>query len=115
MRRQFGKRSAAVGPIGAALEAAHAPDVTVQLEDAAAASAVVETVDVLRNEVEAPFLALQFNQSAMGGIGRNLGNGLTAPVVPFPDEARIAQECLGGGQFLRFVFFPEALVAAESG
>ena len=48
-------------------------------------------------------------------LGCSLGNDLAPPVVPLPHQLGILGEGLGGGQFLRFVVFPESARAAKSG
>ena len=62
VRRELGQGRAAVGPVGAADGAAHAPDVAVQFEHAAAARAVVQTVHVLRDQGEVALLDFELRR-----------------------------------------------------
>ena len=70
MGRKFGQRRAPVGPVGAAGGAFHAPDIAVELEDFAAAGAVVQAVDVLRDEGETRLALFEFHQGAVAGVGQ---------------------------------------------
>jgi hypothetical protein len=115
MWRQLGQRRAAVGPIGVAGSAAHPPDIAVQLEDLAAAGAVVKAIHVLRDQGEAGFPPFELDQRAMGGIGGGLGDELTPPVVPFPNQPRVFGESFGRGEILRPVAFPKAAGVAKGG
>src|SRR5207249_6267890 len=62
MRGQLGQRSAPVGPVRSALQAAQPPDIAVQLENAATARAVVQAVYVLRNQGKVRLLTLELDQ-----------------------------------------------------
>ena len=113
MGRKFGQRHAPVGPIGAAGGALHPPDIAVELEDFAAACAVVQAIDVLRDEGEARLALFEFHQGAVGGVGLRFGDDLAPPVVPFPHQFRIPGERFGVGEFFGLVIFPQSAGAAK--
>src|SRR5438270_5584462 len=90
--RKLGQRRAAVGPVAPALGAEQPPDIAVELEDPAAAGALVQTVDVLRDQREAGLGDFKLSQGPMSGVGLGFRNETAAPVVPFPNQARIERE-----------------------
>src|SRR5215831_12741586 len=51
----------------------------------------------------------------MSGIRRGSGNDLTPPVVPVPDQARIARESFWSGEVFRAEVFPKTALAPECG
>ena len=93
--------------------AAHAPDITVQFQDASAAGHIVQTVDVLCDQSEVRLLNLQPHQRRMAGIRPGLLDAYPPPVVPFPNQARIARESLRRRQVLGLVLFPHAAGSAK--
>ena len=104
-----------VGPVRSALQAAQPPDIAVQLENPATARAVVQAIDVLRNQCKVRLLTLELDQGEMGGIRFGRGDGLPAPVVPFPNQAGVAQKGLRGRQFLRLMILPKTAIAPKRG
>ncbi len=106
---------AIVGPVRSALQAAEPPDITVQLQNAATARPVVQAVYILRNQCKVRFLALKLDQGEVGRVRLGRGNGLPAPIVPFPNQAGVAQKGLRGRQFLRLILLPKTAIAPKSG
>jgi len=100
---------------GSAFLAAHLPDGTVELEHILATCLLMIAIHVLRDQ-RYRGLACQLGQGSMSGVGLGVGNQAASPVVPPPDQFGISAESLGGGQFLRPVATPEAvLLSPESG
>jgi hypothetical protein len=86
----------------------------VQLLDIAAAGAIVKAIHILRHEREAAVRSpFEFRQSKMPRIGLRPVDDLTPPVVPFPNQPRIAGKGLGGGKLLRGKISPQAARPAK--
>lgn len=92
----------------AAGKAAIAIDSTVELDDIDASCALVQSIDILRNECQLRFERFQPGQRTVTGVGLCIGDELTAPDVPVPDELRVARERFGRRKFFGFVLLPEA-------
>ena len=102
-----------VGVLTASLEhfAVHVPQL-------AAAGALVKIIDVLGDEEEfSAELLLEFRQGDMGSVGLHPALPQIAPalVVEVVHQGRIAFEAFRGRHVLDRVFFPQAILRAESG
>ena len=75
----------------------------------------MESINVLGDECERRAAGFESSESAMAGIGLCGGDALAAPVVPLPDELRIAREGLGRGESFGAMVVPQAAGAAEGG
>ena len=84
-----------------------------EFEYSSTAGAIVQSIHILRDQSEVRFLDFEFDERAMPRIRQRLRDGLPAPVIPLPDQARVAQECFGRGKILGLVVFPKALVSPE--
>src|SRR5258708_34493752 len=76
-------------------------DVAVELDHLAAAGALVQPVDVLRDQQEFGGASLQLHEREVAGVGLRRSDELAAPGVPIPDEPRVARESGGRGQLAR--------------
>jgi len=96
-------------------QAAELPDVAVKLEDVFRPRPAVQAVDILGDENKAGQLLFPSSQDEVTGIGLSSGDNLPAPVIPFPDQNRVALKSLGCGQVFGPELFPQAVLAAKSG
>jgi hypothetical protein len=90
-----------------------APDIAVDFQDARAPGEVVQTIDVLGDQSEGGLSGFQTDQRVVRRVGCGLGNDLATPVVPLPDEARIARKSFGSGEVFGAKILPEPACAAE--
>src|SRR6185312_1938083 len=92
-RRQRIERDAQILPVlrAAAGAAPQHPDRPVVADDVARAGALVQAVDVLRDQREARRLA-PLRDDVMRGVGLTLRDHAAAPFVPLPDECWILPE-----------------------
>jgi len=90
--RKGGRPDLLDGPF---LRAAELPDVAVQLDDVAGARLGVEAVDVLGDDREFPEQPFPAGQDLVAGVGPDGSDDPAPPVVPFPNEPRIAGERFG--------------------
>ena len=97
MRRDLGQRRARVVTLAAAERASKGPDIAMDFQNAPGACAVVETVDVLRDEGEIAGAFLQLGKGAVASVRLRFRDQAAAPVISFPDEFGIAGEGLGRG------------------
>ena len=79
-----------------------------QLDDALAAGALVQAVDVLRGEQEGGDAALERRERVVAGIGRDAADHLAAHRVPVPHALRIARERARRGELARVELRPQA-------
>ena len=86
-----------------------------QLENLAAAGQVVQAIHILRDQGETRLALFNLDQRAVRGVWLRFGDGLTARIVPLPNQARVASEGFGRGQIFGFVALPKAASAAKSG
>ena len=84
-----------------------------QLQDIAAARAVVEPVDILGDQRESRGALLECHQRVMRRVWFRGGDLLAAPVVPFPNQARVALECFGRGKLLGPELVPQTARTAK--
>jgi len=80
----------------------------VQLDDVPASGSLMQTVHVLRNEMEPQKEALHFHQGEVRWVWFRTGDKLPPPLIPLPNEAGIALEGARSGQFFGTVFCPQA-------
>ncbi len=67
------------------------------------AGTVVQPVHVLGDEGEVRYALLQFDERPVAGVRLCFADELAAPLIPFPDELRIAYKGFGGGELLGIV------------
>ena len=79
-----------------------------QLDDVPASGALMQTVHVLRNEMEPQKEAFHFHQGEVRRVWFGTGDKLPPPPIPLPNEAGIALEGARSGQFFGTVFCPQA-------
>jgi len=99
-------------------DASRPEDVPVDLDELTGARARMQPVDVLRHEREpaASFdLLLEPRERMVCVVGSRVANELAPPLVPLPDEPRIARERLWGGKLFRAVVLPETSGARNVG
>jgi len=90
VRRQFRKVRAKVLAFAAAERAAERPDIAMDFEQASGTGAVVEAIDILRDEGEIGRAFLELGKSQVSGVRFGLSDQAASPVVPFPYELGIA-------------------------
>ena len=83
----------------------------VQLE----CGAFVQAVHVLGDQARPIPLAHESRDRPVGRVGEAGSHADPAPLVPFPHQARVPGESLGGCKFLRSMMLPEAIGPAEGG
>ena len=79
-----------------------------ELDQLAAAGALVQPVDVLRDQHEIGGASFQFRQREVARVGLRRRDELAAPGVPVPDELRVARECGRRGELARIEARPQA-------
>ena len=77
------------------------------------AGTLVQTVDVLGDEREIGVALTPRREHLVRPIRTAGRNPLAPPVVPFPDESRIAREGFRSGELLGTMLFPQPVRAAE--
>ena len=77
--------------------------------------AVVESVDVLGHQGDALPQQGEPRQRLMAWVWCAIGDQASTPLIPFPDEYRVALESLGGGELFWAIGAPETLVAPKGG
>ena len=82
------------------VEAAHAPQISVQLHQPDAPRQAVQPIHVLRDQQELGRAALQEGDGPMRRVGLAPGDELPPGIVPFPHQLGIPVERLGGRQIL---------------
>jgi hypothetical protein len=87
--------------------------ISVQLMYFRAAGALMEVVDILRDQCEMRKEFRGFCDGGMTGIGLYPPNEAAPPGVPTPDEIRILRESFVRRELLRIVFLPQPTRAAE--
>src|SRR5262249_7311252 len=80
VRGKLGQWRAPVRPVPAAARTLQPPDIPVELEDSAAAGAVMQAVHVLCDEREIGFGGFELNQRSMSGIRLRFGNQGASPI-----------------------------------
>lgn len=105
--RQFVERGIEIAPDLPAAGTAKKPDVAVNLQYMTAARAVVQTVDILSNQGEPLFPPFEVGEGKVAGIRGDRGDLLPSPVIPFPNQHRIAGERLGSRQIFRAELTPQ--------
>src|SRR5258706_4750026 len=93
--------------------ATNGPYVAVDLERAGATRAIMQAVDVLRDECKIRVLRLERGKRTMAGVGFGLRDEGAAPVVPFPDQFRIARETLRRREVFGSMATPQPARAAK--
>ncbi len=83
-------------------------NVAMQFDDRLAAGRRMQAVYILRYQCELRHFLFQGCQCQVPGIGSCRCNQLAPPVIPAPDEVRIAFESLGCCQVFRIVACPQA-------
>src|SRR5579864_4421777 len=86
-----------------------------ELKNAAAACAVMEPVNVLRDQRETRNAAGELGQSDVRGVRVGSGDNLSSPVVEFPDELWVGRECLGRGERRRVEPAPQSAGSSKRG
>jgi len=100
-------------PALAAARAARLAQRPVKFEDVVRACPPVQRVDVLRDEREARYAALERRQRDVRRGGFDARVGAPSFVVPVPHHARLAGETRGRSEFLEAPVPPQAPGAAE--
>ena len=95
--------------------AADFPNVAVEFQDVRRAGEGMEAVHVLGDEGELREGFFPGGQGRVAGIGGASGDQAAPPVIPFPDELRVAGEGFGRGQVLGPEPAPQPLLPAEGG
>jgi hypothetical protein len=91
-------------------------DVPVQLDDRPRARPLVQPIDVLGHEQEVAHEPLEARERPVAGIGLGTRNQAPTPLVPVPDEPRIAARRLGRRELLGAKARPEpGLCVTEGG
>jgi hypothetical protein len=85
----------------------------VQPQQVARARALVEPVDVLRDQRDALSRAHPLRERVMRGVRLGIADDLPAPVVPFPHELRIGGESARAGERLGAEASPQSARAAK--
>ncbi len=73
----------------------------------------MQAVYVLGNQRERGYGVFEFRERIVRGVGRRLGNPCAPPVIPFPNEPRIARKGLWRCQVFGTVLPPEAARTPE--
>ena len=74
----------------------------------------MEPIDILRDQPECIVrTTFKFDKSDMGRIRLFRGNQFAPPVVPFPDQPRVALKGFGRCQILRSKIAPQAVCPAK--
>jgi hypothetical protein len=111
-RRQVREGHRPIFPVArsrcARCRAAQVPDRAVIADDVLRACALVESIDILSDEGE-PVAAAPLGDDVMCRIRLARCDARATPVVPFPDEPRVACECLRRREILRSERFPQSL------
>ncbi len=97
-----------LGRFTGAGEAAWPVQAAVQMDHLAAAGAFVQVVDVLRDQRQLRHMAGEFGDGHVRGVRPSLENLHPAPLVPAPDQRRVATKGVGSGQFARIETLPQA-------
>jgi hypothetical protein len=80
----------------------------VNFEDVVAAGSLMQAIDVLRHDRQAPR-----GNRFVSRVRIRLRDKLAPPVIPFPHQLRIARECFLGREFLGTERSPQSTRAAE--
>ena len=80
-----------------------------------AAGSLVQTIDILGDQGEGGEAFFQLNQRQMPGIRGGSADQLSAPGIPFPDQARIAAKGFGRGQLFRSEALPKTGLSIPKG
>ena len=117
VRRQRRERHLFVGPACCALVAGRPalqhPDGAVEAHDATRACALVQAVDVLREDGDALPLARPGRDGPVRGVRLGLCDQLTTPVVPGPYRGGIGGEPGRRGEVLDGLVAPETVLASK--
>ena len=91
----------------AALETSVALDVAMELDDGFAAGALMEPIDILRDEREPRLHRRELGERQVRGIWIGSGDQAAPPLIPVPDQGRVVPECAGRGKRFGVVLRPE--------
>src|SRR6185369_2052723 len=88
------------------IETSRPRDVAMQFNARRTAGSLVQTINILCDQAELRKYPLHLNDSEMRSVRICIGDELTAPFVPFPDQARVAAESARSRQILGTVIRP---------
>ncbi len=100
---------------GPVVEAAVREDVAVKLDHTVAPGTLVQVVDVLSHERQSRDEVRELCERQVAGIGFGFRNEVAAPAIPAPDQHRVHEECIRGGQVLGPVPGPEPFLGIAKG
>ena len=114
-RRQRRQRSPPIHPRNPTSQAPDVPNIPMDLQHVPAPRQIMQTIHILSNQGERRNTRLKRDQGTMSRIRRSIGNQAATPVVPLPDQLRVASERLWSRQILGPELAPESGRAAEVG
>ena len=79
-----------------------------KFDDVPAASTLMEAIHVLSDEMELREEVLHFCQREVRRVGFRIRNQFAPPIIPFPNQARIAPESTRSRKVFRTVLRPES-------
>ena len=116
-RRRRLERDGVIAPLAgrrpASLPAAHVPDGAMKAHDVSCARALVQAVDVLRDQREPRVAPTPGGEHDVRAVRLATGNEMASPAIPLPHERGVACERVGGGQVFWTMAFPETLCTAK--
>lgn len=92
----------------AALETSVALDVAMELDDGFAAGALMEPIDILRDEREPRLHRRELGERKVRGIWIGSGDQAAPPLIPIPDERRVLRKRARCRKRFGIVLRPEA-------
>ena len=101
------------GRVGATVPAPKLPDRPVETNDVTGSGAFVKTVNVLRDDGEAPITPAPCGQHVVSRVGLARDNLLAAPVIPLLHECWVTTKGLRGSELFRSVGAPESTRTPE--
>ena len=113
MRGDFIERDIMIFNDGVLLDTPVLPDVSVELYDILRTGPLMESVDVLCDQREIWEKFFPACKDLVTRVGIFGGDDPSSPVIPFPDQFGILEECRGCGELFGSVIFPQAIFSPE--